>query len=330
MSQFERRDLTPHDVLIDIYYCGICHSDIHQVHNEWKNSLYPMVPGHEIVGVVTKIGTAVKRFQINDIVGIGCFVDSCRICPSCIEGEEQFCEKHVVLTYNSTEMDLTTRTFGGYSSCIVVDENYVLKISKQLHLANVAPLLCAGITTYSPLKRYNIGKKHKVAIAGLGGLGHMGVKFAAAMGAEVTVLSTSPSKENDAKQLGAKNFLVTTNSQNLSQYNNYFDFILNTVSASYDPNVYLNLLNRGGVMVIVGVPENPLSIQPFNLISKRRTVSGSLIGGIRETQEMLDFCAKNNITADVEIIPFSQIEEAYARTIKGKVHYRFVIDVKNS
>lgn len=328
--QFERRDLKPHDILIEIHYCGICHSDIHQARNEWKNSLYPMVPGHEIVGIVTKIGSSVTQFQVNDVVGVGCFVDSCRVCSSCIEGEEQFCKQHVALTYNSTEMDLTTPTFGGYSSHIVVDEKYVLKVSKQLNLANVAPLLCAGITTYSPLRRYKIGKNHKVAIVGLGGLGHMGVKFAVTMGAEVTVLSTSKNKENDAKQLGANHFVVTTDLQNLNEYNNYFDFILNTVSAPYDTNMYLSLLNRGGTMCIVGVPEQPLSIQPFHLISKRRVLSGSLIGGIRETQEMLDYCEKNNITSDVEIISFNQLEEAYERTIKGKVRYRFVIDVKRS
>lgn len=326
---FERREPGAHDVLIKILYCGVCHSDIHQARNEWGNATYPMVPGHEIVGRVERVGSDVKKFKINDLVGVGCFVDSCRTCASCKDHEEQFCEKHMALTYNGTEMDLKTPTFGGYSSQIVVNENYVLRLSSKLPLANVAPLLCAGITTYSPLKRFKVGKGTRVGIVGLGGLGHMAVKFAAAMGAEVTMLSTSPAKEKDAKHLGAHHFVVTTNSKNLEPYLNYFDFILDAVSGVHDANTYLNLLNRGGVMVLVGVPEKPLEIQAFSIIGKRRSLVGSLIGGIRETQEMLDYCAEKNITSDVEIIPIQKIAEAYDRTIKGDVRYRFVIDMNS-
>lgn len=326
---FERREVGPHDVLIKILYCGICHSDIHQARDEWGRSLYPMVPGHEIAGKVVQVGTEVKKFKPNDIVGVGCFVDSCRTCNSCKETEEQFCEKHISFTYNSTEQDTKTPTYGGYSSQIVVDENYVLSISPKLKLDSVAPLLCAGITTYSPLKRFNIGPGKRVAIVGLGGLGHMGVKFAAAMGAEVTLLSTSPSKEEDARRLGAKKFVVTTDPKNLEALTNYFDLILVTISAEYDVNQYLNLLRKGGVMVVVGIPEKALNLQPFSLIGKRRQIAGSLIGGIRETQEMLDYCAEKNITSDVEIIPIQKIEEAYERTIKSKVKFRFVIDMSS-
>lgn len=325
---FERREPGSHDVLIEILYCGICHSDIHQARNEWGNSTYPMVPGHEIVGKVTRVGANVKKFKVGDTVGVGCFVDSCRVCPSCREGEEQFCEKHWAQTYNSTEMDLTTPTHGGYSSQIVVDENYVLKVSPKLSLANVAPLLCAGITTYSPLRRFNVGPGKQVAVMGLGGLGHVAVKLAAAMGAEVTVLSTSKSKEQDAYRLGAKHFIVTKDPKILESLGERFDFILDAVSAPHDMNLYLNTLRRDGTMVLVGVPEKPLEIQPFSIIIKRRKLAGSLIGGIRETQEMLDFCAEKNITADVEIIPIQKVNDAYERTIKGDVRYRFVIDMK--
>lgn len=326
---FERREVGPHDVLIKILYCGICHSDIHQARDEWGRSLYPMVPGHEIAGKVVQVGTEVKKFKLNDIVGVGCFVDSCRTCNSCKESEEQFCEKHLSLTYNGTEQDTKTPTYGGYSSQIVVNENYVLSISPKLKLDSVAPLLCAGITTYSPLKRFNVGPGKRVAIVGLGGLGHMGVKFAAAMGAEVTLLSTSPSKEEDARRLGAKKFVITTEPKNLEALTNYFDLILVTISAEYDVNQYLNLLRKGGVMVVVGIPEKALNLQPFSLIGKRRQIAGSLIGGIRETQEMLDYCAEKNITSDVEIIPIQKIEEAYDRTIKSKVKFRFVIDMSS-
>lgn len=325
---FERRQPGPHDVLIKILYCGICHSDIHSARNEWGNSTYPMVPGHEIVGQITQIGSAVNQFKIDDVVGVGCFVDSCRTCHHCKEGEEQFCDNHLSLTYNSTEMDLKTPTFGGYSSQIVVNENYVLKIAPHLSPANVAPLLCAGITTYSPLRRFKVGAGQKVGIAGLGGLGHMAVKLAASMGAEVTVFSHSPTKEQDAKRLGAQHFIATNSLKNLEPLTSSFDFIINTISAAHDLSIYLNLLHTAGTMVLVGVSENASQMHPASLILKKRTLAGSLIGGIRETQEMLDYCAEKNITADVEIIPIQKIDEAYERTIKGDVHYRFVIDMK--
>ncbi|MEJ7617769.1 MAG: NAD(P)-dependent alcohol dehydrogenase, partial [Pyrinomonadaceae bacterium] len=287
------------------------------------------VPGHEIVGRITQVGAQVERFKEGDLAGIGCFVDSCRNCASCQEGLEQYCENHLVMTYNGTERDEQTPTYGGYSSHIVVDENYALKISPDLPLAGVAPLLCAGITTYSPLRRFNVGAGQRVGVIGLGGLGHMAVKFAAAMGAEVTVLSTSASKEQDARRLGAHNFVVTKESENLAAFANRFDFILDAVSAPHDLNMYLNLLRRDGVMVLVGAPEKPLEVGAFSLIPKRRTLAGSMIGGIRETQEMLDYCAKHSITSDVELIPIQQIEAAYERTIKGDVRYRFVIDMKS-
>lgn len=325
---FERREPGIHEVLIEILYCGICHSDIHQARDEWGGSVYPMVPGHEIVGRIARIGSAVKKFKVGDLAGIGCFVDSCRSCGSCLEGEEQFCEKHLSMTYNSTEQDLTTPTYGGYSSQIVADEKYVLKVSPKLPLANVAPLLCAGITTYSPLRRFHIGPGKKVGVVGLGGLGHMAVKIAVAMGAEVTVLSTSQAKASDAQRLGAHDFVVTKDPRSLASLTGHFDFILDAVSAVHDPNIYLNLLRRDGVMVLVGVPEKPLAVHALSLIMKRTTLAGSLIGGIRETQEMLDFCAEKNIVSDVEIIPIQKIAEAYERTIKGDVRYRFVIDMK--
>ena len=325
----ERRDLETRDILIEILYCGICHSDIHQARNEWQNSIYPMVPGHEIVGRITKIGAEVSKFKEGEIAGVGCFVDSCRACQNCSGGFEQFCQKHLALTYNSTEMDEKTPTFGGYSSQIVVDENYALKISEEQQLANVAPLLCAGITTYSPLKRFDVRAGKKVGVVGLGGLGHMGVKLAVSMGADVTVFSTSPSKEQDARKLGAHNFVVTRDPQNLVPLAGAFDFILDTVSAPHDLNIYLNLLKLSGALVLVGAPEKPAEVYAFSLISNNRTLAGSMIGGIAETQEMLDYCADNNINSDVEIIGIQQIEEAYERTIKGDVRYRFVIDMQS-
>ncbi len=326
---FERRDVGEHDVLIEIHFCGVCHSDIHQAKNEWDNSIYPMVPGHEIVGRVKQVGAAVTKFKEGDLAGVGCFVDSCRECRNCRDGEEQFCERHMAGTYNSTEMDEQTPTFGGYSSQIVVDENYTLKVPENLPLAGVAPLLCAGITTYSPLKRHNVSEGQQVGIVGLGGLGHMGVKLARSMGAEVTVFSTSPSKEEDARRLGAHHFVVTKDPANLEPLAGKFDFILDAVSAPHDPNAYLNLLRRDGVMVLVGAPEKPLEVSAFSLIMGRRNLAGSLIGGIPETQEMLDYCAAHDITSDVEVIPIQQINEAYERTIKGDVRYRFVIDMKS-
>lgn len=326
---FERRDLAPSDILIEILYCGVCHSDIHQARNEWQNSMYPMVPGHEIVGRVTQVGAEVSKFKTGDIAGIGCFVDSCRSCENCTEGSEQFCQKQLVMTYNGYEKDGKTLTFGGYSTQYVVDENYALKINQTQNLAAVAPLLCAGITTYSPLKRFNVGAGKRVGIVGLGGLGHMGVKLAVSMGADVTVFSTSPSKEQDAKNLGAHNFVVTKNPENLAPLVGKFDFILDCVSAPHDLNTYLNLLRLDGAMVIVGVPDKPFEIYAFSLIANNRILAGSMIGGIRETQEMLDYCAEHNIVSDVEVIPIDQIEQAYERTIKSDVRYRFVIDLQS-
>ena len=326
---FERRELGPRDVLIEIMYCGICHSDIHQARNEWQNAIYPMVPGHEIVGRVLETGAQVVKFKEGDMAGVGCFVDSCRTCQNCIDGYEQYCLKHLVMTYNGTEMDEKTPTFGGYSTQIVVDEDYTLKISEDQNPANVAPLLCAGITTYAPLKRFHVRSGKRVGIVGLGGLGHMGVKLAASMGAEVTVFSTSPDKEQDAINLGAHNFFVTKNPENLTALTGTYDLILDTVSASHDLNMYLNLLGRDGVMVLVGVPDKPAEVYAFSLIANQRSLAGSLIGGIRETQEMLDYCARHNITSEVEVIPIQQIEEAYERTIKADVRYRFVIDMQS-
>ncbi|HEY0098326.1 MAG TPA: NAD(P)-dependent alcohol dehydrogenase, partial [Pyrinomonadaceae bacterium] len=283
---FERRELGEQDVLIEILYCGVCHSDIHQARNEWSNSIFPMVPGHEIVGRVTQAGSGVTRFKVGDLAGVGCFVDSCRVCGSCREGVEQYCEGHLVSTYNGTEKDEQTPTYGGYSKQIVMDENYTLKIPENLPLEGVAPLLCAGITTYSPLRRFKVGAGQKVGVVGLGGLGHMGVKLAAAMGAEVTVFSTSHAKEADARRLGAHHFVVTKDPQNLEPLANKFDFILDTVSAPHDLNMYLNLLGREKVMVLVGAPEKPAEVAAFSLVTNGRTLAGSMIGGIRETQEM--------------------------------------------
>lgn len=324
---FERRDLGDHDILIDVQFCGICHSDIHQAKSEWGPSIYPMVPGHEIVGTVSKVGNAVTKFKVGDLAGVGCFVDSCRECSSCKADQEQFCKVHTAATYNGREMDKVTPTYGGYSKHHVVDEAYGLKISPDQPLSAVAPLLCAGITTYSPLKHYKIGPGSKVAVVGLGGLGHMGVKLAVAMGAEVTVLSTSPSKKDDALKLGAHHFVVTSDNANLKPLAGTFNFILDCVSADHEMDMYLKLLDVYGAMVLVGLPENPVSARAFSLAGNNRTLAGSSIGGIKETQEMLDFCAANNITSDVEVIPITQIEEAYDRTIRADVRYRFVIDM---
>ena len=324
---FERREVGAHDVAIDILYCGVCHSDIHQVRDEWGGSMFPMVPGHEIVGRVTQVGEHVSTFKVGDLAGVGCMVDSCRECSSCVVDEEQYCELGNAGTYNSTEMDRKTPTYGGYSNHIVVQERFVLRVSDKLSLDRVAPLLCAGITTYSPLRQWNIGQGHKVAVVGLGGLGHMAVKFAASMGAEVTVLSTSPSKEADAKELGAHKFVVTKDKEAMKGVRNYFDFIINTVSAPLDLNAYLGLLQLDGTMVLLGVPPEAPTVHAFNLIAKRRRLAGSLIGGIKETQEMLDYCAEHNIMSDVEVIPMTDINTAYERMMKGDVHYRFVIDM---
>lgn len=323
---FERREPGPADVVIDILFCGICHSDIHQARDEWGGSIYPMVPGHEIVGRVARTGADVTRFRPGDLAGVGCFVDSCRSCGSCRDGLEQYCERHLVATYNGTEHD-GTPTFGGYSSSIVVDESYVLAIPPDMPLDRTAPLLCAGITTYSPLRHWGVGPRSRVAILGLGGLGHVGVRIAAALGAEVTVLSTSPGKEADAKRLGAHRFLLTSDGKQMRQARGTLDFILDTVSAPHDLQPYLRLLARDGAMVQVGAPPEPAAVAAFALIGGRKTLAGSSIGGIRETQEMLDFCAEHGIAADVEVIPMSRVNEAYDRTVASDVHYRFVIDM---
>src|SRR5437879_1083999 len=325
---FERRQPGPHDVLIEILYCGICHSDIHQARDEWGGSIFPMVPGHEIVGCVAGVGSQVKRFKVGALAGVGTIVDSCRVCESCKEGLEQYCAKHPSWTYNGLEQDGMTPTYGGYSSQIVVDEQYTLKISPNLPLANVAPLLCAGITTYSPLRHFEVGPEQRVGVVGLGGLGHMVVKLAASMGAEVTVFSTSKTKEQDARRLGAHNFVVSLAPKNLDALANRFDFILDAVSAPHDVNAYLNLLRRDGVMAMVGIPAKPLQVQSFSLILKRRKLTGSGVGGIRETQRSEEHTSEKNITSDVEVIPIQQIEAAWERTIKGDVRYRFVIDMK--
>lgn len=324
---FERRDVGPNDILIDIEYCGICHSDIHQAKSEWGSAMYPMVPGHEIVGKVTRVGSSVTKFSVGDTAGIGCMVDSCRVCVNCEAGHEQFCTVGGAFTYNSTEMDKVTPTYGGYSKHYVIDEKYGLKIAADQDLAGVAPLLCAGITTYSPLKRFKVGPGQKVGVVGLGGLGHMAVKLAVSMGADVTVFSTSPGKEADATGLGAHHFVVSRDPETLKPLAGTFNFILDTVSADHDVTTYLNLLGVDGAMVVVGVPPTPAAIPAMSLIGGNKIFAGSLIGGIPETQEMLDYCAEHNITSDVEVIPITQIEEAYDRTLKSDVRYRFVIDL---
>ena len=324
---FDRRDPGPKDVAIDIKYCGICHSDVHQVRDEWGGSIYPMVPGHEIVGVVSAVGKDVKKYRVGDRVGVGCMVDSCRTCVNCKDGEEQFCTQGMTATYNSMERDGKTIAQGGYSQHIVVDEDFVLKITdEKSDLAAIAPLLCAGITTYSPLKRWKVGPGKKVGVVGLGGLGHMGVKIAVAMGADVTVFTTSPSKTEDAKKLGAHHVILSKDKKQMESGANSFDFILDTVSAPHDINEYLNLLKRDGTLTQVGLPSEPMAVSLFPLILKRLNFSGSLIGGIRETQEMLDFCARHGIVSEIELIKADQINTAYDRLMRSDVKYRFVID----
>jgi uncharacterized zinc-type alcohol dehydrogenase-like protein len=323
----DRREPAPDDVEIKILYCGVCHSDIHTARNEWGGTVYPVVPGHEIVGKVTRVGTNVTRFKAGDTVGVGCFVDSCRHCSNCHADLEQYCENGNTQTYNSWTQDKKTITKGGYSSHIVVTQHFVLSISDQLPLEKVAPLLCAGITTYSPLRHWGVKAGDKVAVVGLGGLGHMAVKLAASMGAEVTMLSRSPEKAKDAAQLGAHHFKLTTTPDTMEELANSFHFIIDTVSAPHDYNAYLALLKTDGVMVLLGAPPEPTPVGAFPFIMGRRSLVGSLVGGIKETQEMLDYCAEHNITSDVEVIPISQINEAYERTLSGDVHYRFVIDM---
>jgi uncharacterized zinc-type alcohol dehydrogenase-like protein len=324
---FERRPPGPHDVAIEILFCGVCHSDLHTVRNEWHNTMYPSVPGHEIVGRVLTVGEAVTRFKAGDAVGVGCMVDSCQHCASCAEGLEQYCENGFTGTYNGP-MFGGENTYGGYSSSIVVNEKFVLGVSHTEQLAAVAPLLCAGITTYSPLRQWNVGKGHKVGIVGLGGLGHMGVKIAAAMGAHVVLFTTSPDKKADELRLGASEVVVSKNEDEMAAHANSFDFILNTVAAPHNLDPFLSLLKRDGTMTLVGAPELPHpSPTVFNLILKRRRLAGSLIGGIAETQEMLDFCAQHGIVSDIEMIRMDQINEAYERILKSDVKYRFVIDM---
>ena len=326
-SSVERRAPKPHDVQIDILFCGVCHSDLHAVRNEWGGTIFPIIPGHEIVGRVTAVGDKVKKFAVGDLAGIGCLVDSCRECDNCKEGLEQYCTNGSVGTYNGKEKDGSGLTYGGYSKMILAHEDFVLHVSDKQPLEGIAPLLCAGITTYSPLKHWKVGKGDKVAVVGLGGLGHMAVKLAASMGAEVTMLSHSPSKEEDATRLGAHKFILTSDKAQTKSVTGYFDFILDTVSADHDYNFYLRMLKTNGVMVCVGAPPTAAQIPAFNLIINRKSLAGSLIGGLPETQEMLDYCAEHNIVSDVEVIKISEINEAYERMLKGDVKYRFVIDM---
>jgi uncharacterized zinc-type alcohol dehydrogenase-like protein len=323
----DRRKPGPHDVLIQIRYCGVCHTDIHFVRNDWGISIYPMVPGHEIVGVVTTVGEEVRRFKAGDKVGVGCLVDSCRTCDNCSTGLQQYCTNGMVLTYSAYERDGKTVTYGGYSNQIVVNQDFVLKVSDQLPLDRVAPLLCAGITTYSPLKTWKVRAGHRVGVLGLGGLGHMAVKFAASFGAEVTVLSRSPHKEADARRLGAHRFLQTTDDKQIKSSASYFDYIIDTVATRHDYNLPVNMLKTDGTLICLGAPPEPIELQAFPLLFQRRRVVGSLIGGIPETQEMLDYCAAKNITADIELIRMTQINDAYVRMEKSDVKYRFVIDM---
>jgi len=323
----ERREPRPTDVVIDIQFCGVCHSDIHQARDEWSGAIFPMVPGHEIVGRVTSVGSQVSKLAVGDMAGVGCMVDSCRACGPCGEGLEQFCEKGNAPTYNGTEMDRKTPTYGGYSTQIVVDERYALKIPAGLDPAGAAPLLCAGITTYSPLRQFGCKPGDRVGVVGLGGLGHMAVKLAKSMGAEVTVLSTTEQKAADARRLGASDFAVTKNGDAFTLLAGKLDLVIDTVSAPHDYNAYLGLLRPRRAMVLVGAPPAAAALNPFSLIMAGRRLAGSLIGGIAETQEMLDHCAKHGIVSDIEIIPIQKINEAYERVMKSDVRYRFVIDI---
>jgi len=324
---FERPNPGPLDVQIEILFCGVCHSDLHTVRNEWTNTTYPVVPGHEIAGRVTKVGAQVRKFKEGDLAAVGCMVDSDRTCAACKAGLEQYCEGPATFTYNSVDKHLGGMTYGGYSRTIVVDEAFVLRPPANLDLAATAPLLCAGITTYSPLRHWNVQKGQKVGIVGLGGLGHMGLKFANAFGAHVALFTTSTSKTEDAKRLGAHEVVLSKDPAQMQKHVNSFDFILDTVSAEHDINAYLNLLKRDGTLVLVGAPEKPLPVAAFSIIPARRQLSGSMIGGIPETQEMLDFCGKHDITSDIEIIPIQKINEAYERMLRSDVKYRFVIDM---
>lgn len=325
-----RRSPRPQDVELEILYCGVCHSDLHTVRNEWESAMptvYPCVPGHEIIGRVRKAGSAVKKFKEGDIAAVGCMVDSCRVCANCREGQEQYCDAHATLTYNSEDKHLGGVTYGGYSESIVVDEAFALRVSNKLNLPGAAPLLCAGITTYSPLRHWNVRKGQKVGVVGLGGLGHMGVKFANAFGANVILFTTSANKSKDALRLGAHEVVISKNEAEMQKHVGSFDFILDTVSGEHNINAYLDLLKLDGTLTLVGAPEKPLPVAAFSLLVRRRQLAGSIIGGIRETQEMLDFCADHGITADVEQIRIQQINEAFDRLLKSDVKYRFVIDM---
>lgn len=324
--EFNRREVGPNDVALDIAYAGICHSDIHQVREEWGPAIFPMVPGHEIAGTVTKIGSAVTKFKVGDLIGVGVFVDSCRKCDNCKAGLQQYCAESMTGTYNGYERDGKTVAMGGYSNYFVINEDYAVTIPANLPLEGVAPLLCAGITLYSPIKHWNVGPGKKVAVMGLGGLGHMGVKFAVAMGAEVTVLSHSPSKEKDALAMGAHHFLSTKDEKIFADHEKEFDVILNTISAEIDINLYLNLLKLDGTLVVIGLPGKPYAVHVGSLLNGRRSIGGSMIGGIPELQEMLNFCGEHKIVSDVEVIKAQYINEAYTRTIASDVKYRFVID----
>lgn len=326
---FERREVGDDDVLMDILFCGICHSDIHQVKDEWGGSQFPMVPGHEIVGLVREVGKNVSRFKVGDHVGVGCLVESCRQCDNCAEDLQQYCQKGPTLTYNSPSLDGTGMTQGGYSTKIVVNQDFVLRLPNNLPLDATAPLLCAGITLYSPLKQWKAGPGKKIAIVGLGGLGHIGVKIAHAMQADVTVLSHSPNKKQDSVRLGADHFYATSDPKTFKLLAESFDLIICTVSAGIDWNQYINLLKRDGTMVLIGLPDKPVPVNAYSLIGRRRCLAGSLIGGIKETQEMLDFCGKHNIVADIELIPIQKVNEAYERVLKSDVKYRFVIDINS-
>ena len=328
-TTIERRDLGPHDILIDIKFAGICHSDIHQAREEWGQAIFPMVPGHEIAGVVSAVGSEVSKFTVGDHAGVGCFVDSCRECENCKQGLEQYCTGHLSVTYNGREADKETPTYGGYSQAIVVDENYALHIPENLALDIAAPLLCAGITLYSPLRQWGVGPGMKVGIVGLGGLGHMGVKIAHAMGADVTLISHSAHKEADARALGANNFLLSSDKGQMKAARYSFDLIINTVAVNIDVDQYLSLLKLDGTMVMVGIPTEPLSIRTFSMAMARRRVAASNIGGIAETQEMLDFCAEHGFGADIEIIDAQDINTAWERVINSDVKYRFVIDTSS-
>jgi len=322
-----RREPGPWDVEMEILYCGVCHSDLHQARNEWKNTIYPCVPGHEIVGRVTRVGAEVEKFKTGDLTAVGCMVDSCGKCDNCRAGQEQYCLSYPTFTYNGEDKILGGHTFGGYSTSIVVDEAFVLRVPEGLDLAATAPLLCAGITTYSPLRHWKVGPGQKVGVVGLGGLGHMGVKFARAFGAHVVLFTTSPHKIEDGPRLGAHEVVVSKDANAMARHTGSFDFILDAVSAQHDLNAYLNLLKRDGTLTLVGAPEHPLPVSSFSLLFKRRQLAGSLIGGIAETQEMLDFCGTHNITSDIELIKIQQVNEAYERLLKSDVRYRFVIDM---